>query len=235
MPDYAAQANAEYDPQLAAEQTTLNADRAASATAFGTETNSANNAYNDALKAGAQTRDAGYAHDDAVAVAHGLYSSGLAANAQHLTYQHYADNASHTAELRAQKLSDIATRRTNADQGYTAKSGALTSKYQGLKAGYVNQHNNDDAKQAAAEARANARAARSSAGRAPSLGQTKQNTIESLRGDVQAGFGNYHAHSAPQYGQAERIIKTLTDAYPELSPADIQKEVYGYRSAKFNE
>lgn len=163
MADYTAQANAIYDPQQAADTATETAAYNATKASFGNETNAANTAYTQALAAAGTARDASSAKMDAVALSHGLFSSGLAANQQRLVYQDYQNNADKIATTRAQKLADIATRSTANDQGYQAKLAALSSKYQGEKANYVATHQNEDAKAAAAAAAAAQRQAASDA------------------------------------------------------------------------
>lgn len=190
MADYAAQASAIYDPQLAGEQATLKAEQGSVDAGFTDETNSANEAYNQALKVLGETEATGEARNNFTAANHGLASSGLVANAQRLTYGKYQEGVATTAQVRADKLAAVAGRKQAADQGYAAKYGALTSKYAGLKSQYAIEHQNADAAAAAKFQQEQQMAAERNAARAASVNPMKG------YGVTRDSSGGYQFHGA---------------------------------------
>lgn len=160
---YSAQASSIYDPQQAADTASLAAENKASQVSYTTDTNAAQSAYAAALAGNQKATDSAIARDNFTASTHGLWSSGLAANGIHATNQAYLDNSSKIELARAQKLTDIASRRTANDTGYQAKTGALTSKYLSAKNTYIADHMNADTRQAAQEQAASQRQAASDA------------------------------------------------------------------------
>lgn len=203
MADYSAQAASIYDPQLQGDTAVLAAENKANQGSFTNEGNAANSAYTDAIAGNTKATDTAIARDNFTASTHGLWSSGLAANGVHATNQAYLDNASKIELARAQKLSDIATRRTASDQGYQARVGALQSKYSGEKANYIATHQNEDAKIAYQEQQANARAARTAAAKQPSLGQTKLGTAQQIAGALSKSTGGDGKVSPDSYAAAK--------------------------------
>lgn len=242
--DYAQQAAGIYDPQLAAEKGTETAAYNANKASFQGETDTANQAYTDALKSAGQARDTSSAAMDHVALTHGLFSSGLASNQQRLVYQTYQDNAQHIAETRANKLADIARRSTAEDQSYQAKLAGLESKYQGEKANYVATHQNEDAKIAEQERQAairqaasDARYAARQASKGPTAAQQKQSAYANLSDDVAGllqGYGQMGAGERPK-GYTEAVISKLQNMYAPygISAKDIASYVYNYRKTTY--
>lgn len=205
MADYAGQAASVYDPQMAAEQATLKAGYDSNMAGFTGEENAANTAYTQALRGNTQNEAAQEDKNNFTANTHGLWQSGLIANMQRLTGRDYGQKAADIETARAQKLADIAARRQAETMGYNAKSGALASKYQGLKNEYIIKAQDADAKaaqQAALEqqkiAAANARAS-ASASRSALTGY-------GISKDASGGLQFHGAHglpiSAAQYVQA---------------------------------
>ena len=188
MADYAGQANSIYDPQMQADKAQAAAGYTSNLAGFTGEQTAADTAYNNAL--GDNTKAVAHQNDvsNFTASTHGLWSSGLAANMIRLNEQGGANNAARIAQGRAAKLSDIASRRQGVTLKYNADMGALSSKYQGDKANYVATHQNEDAKmaaqEAAATARANASAARRSANVDPAkgYGMTSNNINDNAHG-----------------------------------------------------
>ena len=238
MPDYAGQANSIYDPQLQGEQAILGASNTATQAAFSTDTNNANSAYADALKSAGSDRDTAASHNDFVAQSHGLWSSGLAANAQRLTYQNYVDNASKIGEQRAQKLTDIGNRQTAATQSYQAHVGALSSRYAGLKSQYITGHQDADSKAAAANAahiQAAEIAAQSRKGKGVSASDRQSSAYSSLADDTAGMLKGYG--SVLKEGATEGIIAKLQNAYAGsgLTAKQVNDYVDQYRKAQYND
>lgn len=195
--NYQAQADSIYNAQATTDAAQLADARNAQTAAFGTETADANSAYTDALGTAGKARDSAMASNDQVAQTHGLWTSGLAGNAQRLTYQNYVDNATKIGEQRAQKLTDIGTRASNATQAYATNYGALQSKYAGLKSQYISDHQNADAKAAAAnQAKIEAAQIRASSKTPPDpakgYGMSLLNTADS-----KSGLSFHGAHGEP--------------------------------------
>lgn len=192
---YSAQASSIYDPQQSADAASLAAENKASQVSYTTDTNAAQSAYAAALAGNQKATDSAIARDNFTASTHGLWSSGLAANGIHATNQAYLDNSSKIELARAQKLTDIASRRTANDTGYQAKTGALTSKYLSAKNTYIADHMNADARQAAQEQAASQRQAASD-----------------------ARYASRQAAKAPTgYGMTRNTSKTNTDPIGSLS------------------
>ncbi len=205
--NYAQQAESIYTPQMQGEQGMLDSENAATQAAFGMENSTAQSAYTGALETAGKARDTASAHEDFVANTHGLWSSGLASNAQRLVYQNYVDNASKIGTQRAARLADIGARQTAATGKYQAGRGALASKYAGLKNEYITSHQNSDAQAAAANAahiQATQIAAASRAARASA--PTARDYQSGANGDIMAAFqqaqGSYHPFIREQTAQA---------------------------------
>ena len=212
---YQGQANALYDPQLQASQGTAKAGYDANNLGYGVQTTATNNSYAEALKTLTATEQGGEAHNNMNAEVHGLFNSGLAANANRLTYAKYQDNVSTTSNNRAAKLAGIAASQQGNTLKYNAELGALASKYQGDKAGYVSGHVNADQKAAAQEAaamqrmqiqeaNANARSSRSSARTATNADPGKGYNVirDSVGGGLQFHGKDGVPVTAAQYAQA---------------------------------
>jgi hypothetical protein len=227
---YQAQATAIYAPQESAEESTLNATQATNEAGFTSDTNAANLAYNQSLDSQTKTEATGEDKNNFNSAVHGFALSGLAANANRLTYQNYQDNVSKLGTSRAEKLSDIAGKQQAEETGYNDQLGALQSKYQGEEADYVATHVNDDQKQAATEAAANARAAASAANRAPTAQQNQQGynaTLTSL-------FQGYSPGNKSMQGYTEKVvIPSLMQA--GLSATAAKSQAYAYRMSEFGQ
>lgn len=228
MADYGAQAAAIYNPQEAADEQTLAGTKAANDASYLTDTNGANQAYNQALTT--ETANEGSAEDkvNASAAAHGLTLSGLAANGIRLTYQNYQNNVSNLSQTRASKLAEIAGRQQADTSKYNNDLGALKSKYQAQIADYVSSHQNDDAKQAQQEAAAAARQQAQyahedalAAAKAPTgYGMTRA-AAASADGSTQAGSLSFHgpngqpisigSYYAALGGSTQDIASTLSN------------------------
>lgn len=231
MADYQAEANSIYDPQLAAETSTAAQSRDATLASLNDAEKSTNTAYTSALDSATRARNDESARADFNASTHGLFSSGLQANQQRLIGDTYQRNVDQIFTNRANKLASIATSRSLAQSGYASKVGALTSKYQGLKAEYVAKGRAADAANAAriqaAQIREQGIASRSRA----SASNQQQDFNQALEGM----FEGYDPHNKQQQWYTERVvIPTLAQQYGK--PIDtIAKNVYSYRKAAFGE
>lgn len=205
MADYAGQASAIYDPQLAAETATLGQTKAVQDQALATDTTSTNTAYTDALSAAGKTRDANQSKADFTLSTHNLWQSGLAANEARLVGQNYSDNATKIETARAAKLADIAGKKQLNDSGYATNLGNLKSKYGGLKSTYVIDHQNADA---AAAAKAAAAASRVSA-RAPSARENQT----AFNQDLMSAFDTVSNGGGYKPGAREKVAQALATNY----------------------
>ena len=236
---YQGQANALYDPQLQASQGTAKAGYDAGNIGYGVQTTATNNSYAEALKTLTATEQGGEAHNNMNAEVHGLFNSGLAANANRLTYAKYQDNVNTTSNNRAAKLAGIAASQQGSTLKYNAELGALASKYQGDKASYVSGHVNADQKAAqveqAAQLRfqqqeqlANERANRSDARAAANASQKDPSARDyqsGINGDITAALNHYSDPSKYAPGTRETVANQIANTYG-ISIPEAQKQVF---------
>lgn len=230
-PDYAGQADSIYNPQATSDAATLAATRDAQTAGFDTETDTANSAYTDALATAGKARDTASANDDMVAQTHGLWTSGLAANAQRLTYQNYVDNATKVATDRAAKLTDIGRRADAATQAYASNYGALQSKYAGLKSTYIIDHQNADATAAASNA-AKVEAAQIKASAAAGKAPAGYGVTTPSGGGVQFHGPDGQPITAAQYAQAlGTTVSSVLGGASDAGTQQVTKDINSGMSA----
>lgn len=205
MADYAGAAASIYEPLYNADAASAKQNLDATNAGLDTNTRDANSAYDQAIT-NAQTTTAGEQNkSDFTLNTHGLWQSGLAANASRIIGQNYATNANNIAVARAGKLADIASKRQLAQSGYNTDLGGLRSKYSSAESKYVADAQAADAKQAAA----NARAAQSASNRAPSA----YDRNVGFNNDLLAAFDAVNQPGAYHPFAREKVAQTLAATY----------------------
>lgn len=227
---YTAQAQSIYQPQEDAEQQTDQAAENAKQVGYATETTDTNDAYTQALADAQKATDTASAKDDFVAATHGLFNSGLAANAQRLTYQDFQDNVTKISTTRADKLASIASTEQADNASYQSQLGALKSKYQGEEADYVATHVNDDAKAQATQAAELQREEISAANKEPSA-TDKQ---EGVNSQLTSLFEGYDPKNTQQQGYTEKVVIPQLMSMG-LSAQAAASQAYAYRKTAFGE
>lgn len=227
MADYAGAASAVYDPQQQAEQATLangyksnqaaltNEQRLIDPSASGY--NKLLDQYSVATNGAKTALDTSNATAENIMSRHGIYSSGLLNNAVGLNAKTYQDKVDTLQATRANKLTDLASRRTALTGTYNTQNGALGSKYQGMKAAYMQKLQGADA--------ANAAKLQAASYRASSKGPSAAETKQSFNNDLYAALD--YAKSNPgavKQGYRETVAATLAKNYG-LSSAEVNKEV----------
>ena len=128
--DYTSIAQSLYNPDIQAESASDTTKYNDVLATNATDTNTANDAFTKASNTATSTKQGNDAKDLFTASSRGLGNSGLAANAERLTYGSFQTAVQTANQTRADKLAAISTKGQNAENEYNAEEGALSTKYQ---------------------------------------------------------------------------------------------------------
>jgi hypothetical protein len=233
--DYASTANAVYDPQAAAESATAKGTLDSTNASLDSTDRSIDPFYNNAKDTLTTAKN------DAAAKSDFNYTNALEGNSSSLQTN---DNNRQTADYlkslggitteQANKHADVATQRQLATSNYNTALSAITSKYAGLKSGYVADQLTNDANKAfqqrlSDQAAANARQVAQI--NASAYNQPKApSPQESLNSDI---YNSLNGFMIRPKGYSENVIlPALYKQYGGTIPqADIAKAFYGARKS----
>lgn len=236
---YQAQAASEYQPQLAAEQTTAAASHQANLNTLNTQSSSVGHQYDFQEQTLAQTVQSEAAQINQTYATHLLGNfSGLQGNDMGQMFSKANVQQNNIETQRTDAINAINTSIANENLGYTASSAALTSKYQGLEASAADSSYNAAVKDYQTEqyqqeqlnlgyAKLQQSAYDAAAGRAASAANNTNTMKENLQADVAAAF---QSGNAKKQGFTEStILPALYQQYGALGNDAINKAVYDYR------
>lgn len=236
--DYAATASSVYDPQAAAEDATASQGLAAANASADSATRSEQASFantQDTLATAHQSNNQN--NDFQYTNALGGNSSGLQANTNNIEGNNYLKALTTATTQDSNQMADIADSRTLAANNYSSTLSAITSKYAGLKSGYVADQLSNDSSEAfqekmAQEAQANATQNAEITASSYNQPAAKPTTAQELA----SVFSGYQP--ASQGGKAfftERSAAPQIAADLGISYQDALNMAYAYRKQTFNE
>lgn len=233
--DYAATASSVYDPQAQAESASASQGLASTNASLNAQdrtvkSNAAISADN--LKAAHESNNQN--NDFAYTNALGGNSSGLEANTNNIEGNNYIKGLTTLNTNTNNEEAGIADERTIAQNNYNSTLSAITSKYSGIKSGYVaDQLSSDRANAFTAQMAANSNAANLAAAKitADSYNQPKaEDPKVSLNNDIYSSLQGFLTR--PKGYSESTILPALYKQYGgSMSPADIKNAFFNARKA----
>lgn len=233
---YQNQASSIYDPQLQADEAQALQKENTTLAGLDQETKTIEPAYQTAIRnlndsVRGQTGQINQLYSERL----GGQFSGLQGNDMGMMYSKANQQQSDIETQRANKLSDIASRRTLAQTGYQTDVGSLTSKYQGMKNQYAQSAYDSALKEEEQQRQFNANYSLEQQKLAASRASAAAQTPSTQQFLTQAFSGYKPAYQGGQsYYTEHEVIPALMANYG-MSEKDAANLAYSYRQQVFGE